>query len=154
MSKRPPRRPVLVVLNGPNLNLLGVREPHIYGSRTLSDIETLCRTTATELGAELDFRQSNHEGQLVDWIQEVRATATGLVINPAALTHYSVSVMDALATVQGKVVEVHLSNIHRREPWRTTSYPSKVADGVIVGLGAEGYAAAIRFLLAPSRDCA
>lgn len=141
------RSGVVAVFNGPNLNLLGVREPEKYGTQTLSDIELSCRSAAAALGATVDFRQTNHEGQLVDWIQEVRTAIRGLVINPAGLTHTSVVLMDALATVPVKVVEVHLTNIHRREPFRATSYPSKVADGVIAGLGPAGYVAAIRYVL-------
>ncbi|MGH8890775.1 MAG: type II 3-dehydroquinate dehydratase [Acidothermaceae bacterium] len=138
---------VIAVFNGPNLNLLGIREPEKYGLQTLADVERECRDVAAPFGAAIDFRQTNHEGVLIDWIHEVRASISGLVLNPAALTHTSVALMDALATVPVKVVEVHLTNIHRREPFRATSYPSKVAHGVIAGLGVGSYKAAVRYLV-------
>jgi 3-dehydroquinate dehydratase-2 len=137
----------VAVFNGPNLNLLGIREPEKYGLQTLSDVEQLCRKVAAPFDVVVDFRQTNHEGVLIDWIHEVRTSIAGLVLNPAGLTHTSVALMDALATVPVKVVEVHLTNIHQREPFRATSYPSKVAHGVIAGLGVGGYAAAVRYLL-------
>ena len=133
----------LLVLNGPNLNLLGVREPKIYGSQSLADIEAVCAEAAQAAGMALDFRQSNHEGELVDWIQAARGTAEGMVINPAAYTHTSVAIHDALRLFEGPIVEVHLSNIHQREPFRHHSFVSLVARGVICGLGAHGYALAI-----------
>lgn len=129
----------VLILNGPNLNLLGKREPEIYGHQTLKDVEDLCKKAALAQNVEIDFRQSNHEGTLVDWIQEARETFDGIIINPAAYTHTSVAIHDALAAVDIPVVEVHLSNIHKREEFRHTSYVSKVADGVICGLGTEGY---------------
>lgn len=133
----------LLVLNGPNLNLLGVCEPKIYGSQSLADIEAVCAEAAQAAGMALDFRQSNHEGELVDWIQAARGTAEGIVINPAAYTHTSVAIHDALRLFEGPIVEVHLSNIHQREPFRHHSFVSLVARGVICGLGAHGYALAI-----------
>jgi 3-dehydroquinate dehydratase II len=132
------------VLNGPNLNLLGARQPEIYGHATLGDVEKLCRTAAQQHGLAVDFRQSNHEGEIVDWIQEAREKkAAGLVINAAAYTHTSVAILDALATLEAPIVEVHISNIHARESFRRRSYVSQVARGVICGFGIEGYALAI-----------
>lgn len=133
----------VVVLNGPNLNLLGEREPHIYGSETLADVEAMCRARAAELGLELDFRQTNHEGVLIDAIHEVRRSAAGVVINAGGWTHTSVAIRDALTNVVGPVVEVHISDIHAREDFRHHSYISDVADEVIVGRGTKGYAEAI-----------
>ncbi|MGY0487212.1 type II 3-dehydroquinate dehydratase [Streptomyces sp. WG-D5] len=131
----------IMVLNGPNLNLLGKRQPEIYGRDTLADVEALCVKTATALGATVDFRQSNHEGQLVDWIHEARENHVGIVINPAAYSHTSVAILDALNTCDGMpVVEVHISNIHHREEFRHHSYVSLRADGVIAGCGVQGYA--------------
>ncbi len=131
------------MLNGPNLNMLGIREPEIYGRDTLDDIRTACRSRADDLGLEIDFRQSNGEGELVDWIQEARGSAAGIVINPAGFTHTSVAIMDALQLTDLPVVEVHLSNIYRREPFRKHSYVSAAADGVISGFGAHGYLLAL-----------
>lgn len=133
----------VVVLNGPNLNLLGEREPEVYGSETLADVEALCAKAVAELGLALDFRQSNHEGVLVDAIHEVRSSAAGIVINAGALTHTSISLRDALAAVSVPVIEVHISNVHAREAFRHHSYLSAVVDGVIVGCGTQGYALAI-----------
>lgn len=133
----------VIILNGPNLNLLGTREKSIYGSETLADIEALCRTACENLGLACDFRQSNHEGELVDWIQSARKTADALVINPAAYSHTSVAIHDALRTLDKPIVEVHLSNIHQREPFRHHSYVSAVAQGVICGLGPRGYTLAL-----------
>lgn len=133
----------VVVLNGPNLNLLGEREPDVYGSGTLADLEKLCRAVAEEHGLGLDFRQSNHEGVLIDAVHEVRASAAGLVVNAGGLTHTSVALRDALATVRGPVIEVHLSNVHAREEFRRRSYLSGVCEAVIVGCGSRGYAYAI-----------
>ena len=127
------------VLNGPNLNLLGVREPSIYGRDTLGDVEERCTARAAALGLEIDFRQSNHEGQLVDWIQEARESADGIILNAGALTHTSVALLDALSAADLPVIEVHLSNIFRRESFRHHSYVSLAANGVICGLGAQGY---------------
>lgn len=135
---------VVAVLNGPNLDVLGERDPALYGTATLADVRELCRHTADELGHEVDFRQTNHEGVLVEQLHELRAIADGVVINPAGYAHTSVAVRDALALVRGPVIEVHLSNIHRREGFRHHSYVSEVADGVIAGCGAYGYALALR----------
>ncbi|MBW3589083.1 MAG: type II 3-dehydroquinate dehydratase [Actinobacteria bacterium] len=136
------------VLNGPNLNLLGEREPEVYGTTTLGDIEKLVKSRAEDLKAEVDFRQTNHEGVLVDWLQEARGQADGVVLNPAALSHYSLAVRDAVVACGLPVVEVHLSNIFGREPWRAKSVVSGVADGVIVGLGPLGYVRALEALVA------
>ena len=135
--------PVVFILNGPNLNLLGVRDPSIYGRDTLGDIEERCTARAAALSLELDFRQTNHEGQLVDWIQEARESADGIVLNAGALTHTSVALLDALSAAGLPVIEVHLSNIFRRESFRHHSYVSLAANGVICGLGAQGYELAL-----------
>jgi 3-dehydroquinate dehydratase-2 len=139
------------VLNGPNLNLLGRRQPEIYGRETLEDVELLCRDAAGD-SHNILMRQSNWEGQIVDWIHEARETACGIVINPAALTHTSVAILDALNAFDGPVIEVHISQVHRREAFRHHSYVSMRADGVIAGLGLEGYAAAIRRVVSLTRD--
>jgi 3-dehydroquinate dehydratase II len=131
------------ILNGPNLNLLGVREPSIYGRDTLGDVEERCAARGAALGLEIDFRQSNHEGQLVDWIQEARESADGIILNAGALTHTSVALLDALSAADLPVIEVHLSNIFRRESFRHHSYVSLAANGVICGLGAKGYELAV-----------
>lgn len=136
-------RPLLVVLNGPNLNLLGEREPDIYGHETLADVEALCRKRADRLEWELDFRQTNHEGVMIDAIHEVRASAVGVVVNAGGWTHTSVAIRDALAAVQGPVVEVHISDVHAREEFRHHSYISDLAAEVIVGRGVGGYVDAI-----------
>jgi 3-dehydroquinate dehydratase II len=132
------------VLNGPNLNLLGQREPEIYGHATLADVEKLCRATAAKHKFGIEFRQSNHEGELVDWIQQARAAdVAGLVINPAGYGHTSVAILDALATLSAPIIEVHISNIHAREPFRRRTYVSQVARAVVCGFGITGYALAI-----------
>jgi 3-dehydroquinate dehydratase II len=132
------------VLNGPNLNLLGSREPEIYGRATLADVEKLCRATAKRHGLAVQFRQSNHEGEIVDWIQQARADkAAGLVINPAGYGHTSVAILDALTGMEVPVIEVHISNIHARESFRRRTYVSQAARAVICGFGIEGYALAI-----------
>ena len=136
----PPR---ILVLNGPNLNMLGVREPEIYGRQTLEDILHACLARARAAAVEVDFRQSNSEAELVDWIQQARESAAGIIINPAAYTHTSVAIRDALALTGLPVVEVHLSNIYRREPFRSHSHVSAVAAGVISGFGSHGYLLAI-----------
>jgi 3-dehydroquinate dehydratase-2 len=144
----------VLVLHGPNLNLLGTREPAVYGSATLDDIDRDLLQIAQEAGSTLQSLQSNHEGVLIDRVHAARSDGTDfIVINPAAFTHTSVALRDALAGVAVPFVEVHLSNVHRREPFRHHSYFSDLAEGVIVGLGAQGYALALRFALsrAPAR---
>jgi 3-dehydroquinate dehydratase II len=133
----------ILVLNGPNLNLLGVREPETYGHDTLADIEEACLERAAALELTVDFRQSNHEGQLVDWIQEARESADGIILNAGALTHTSIAILDALKASDLPVIEVHLSNIFRRESFRRHSYVSEAAQGVICGFGAQGYLLAL-----------
>ncbi len=140
----PASRRLVTVLNGPNLNMLGLRQPHIYGHATLDDVEQLCAETAESLGLAIDFRQSNSEGELVTWIQECRGKASGIVINPAAYTTTSVALLDAILASELPVIEVHITNIHRREEFRQHSYISKVAVGVICGLGIRGYAHALQ----------
>jgi len=138
-------KPVFV-LNGPNLNLLGSREPEIYGHTTLADIEAETRKRAGTLGLTIDFRQSNHEGELVDWLQEARKAAAGVILNAGAYTHTSVALHDALKAVDLPIIEVHISNPYKREPFRHTSFVSPVATGVICGVGAQGYWLAIEAL--------
>jgi len=133
----------ILILNGPNLNLLGVREPETYGTDTLADIEEACLERAAALGLAVDFRQSNHEGQLVDWIQEARDSADGIVINAGGYTHSSVAILDALRASDLPVIEVHISNIFKREHFRHRSYVSLAATGVICGLGPHGYLLAL-----------
>lgn len=133
----------ILILNGPNLNLLGVREPETYGRDTLADIEEACMERGSVLGLAIDFRQSNIEGQLVEWIQEARENADGIIINPAGYTTTSVAILDALLAAELPVIEVHLSNIHRREAFRQSSLVSRAATGVICGLGTQGYVLAI-----------
>lgn len=134
---------IVFVLNGPNLNLLGKREPEVYGTATLDDLKRAVEAKAKALGLTPDFRQTNHEGALVDWIQEAGATAVGLILNPGAYTHTSVAIHDALKAIAIPKIEVHLSNIHAREAFRRHSYVSPAATGVICGLGAHGYLAAL-----------
>ncbi len=136
----------VLVLNGPNLNMLGTREPATYGTETLADIERMVKAEGKALGLTVTARQSNHEGELVTWIQEALGKFEAIVINPAAYSHTSVAIHDALRAVGLPVVEVHLSNIHAREPFRHHSYVSAVATGVICGLGAAGYRLALRAL--------
>src|ERR1700688_56737 len=139
----------IYVLNGLNLNRLGTREPQIYGHATLADVEKLCQTTARRHGLTVEFRQSNHEGEIIDWIHQARAEkAAGLVINPAGFTTTSVAILDALLTMAAPIIEVHITNIHAREEFRRHSYVSKVARAVICGFGIEGYALAISGLAA------
>ena len=133
----------ILILNGPNLNLLGTREPEVYGAETLADIEAACIRRAESLNLQVDFRQSNAEGQLVDWIQQARGQYAALIINAGAYTHTSVAILDALLAVDMPVYEVHLSNIFKREPFRHTSYISRAAAGVICGYGGFGYEMAI-----------
>ena len=137
------------VLNGPNLNLLGSREPEVYGRATLADVEKLCRATAKQHGLAVEFRQSNHEGEIVDWIQQARAEkAAGVVINPAGYGHTSVAILDALAALEAPIIEIHISNIHARESFRRRTYVSQVARAVLCGFGIHGYALAIDGLAA------
>jgi 3-dehydroquinate dehydratase II len=136
--------PIVAVLNGPNLNLLGRRQPEIYGRETLADVEADCRRVAAELGLEIEFRQSNREYELIDWIHGCRGRAAAILINPAAFTHTSVAILDALNTFEGPIIEVHISNVHKREDFRRHSYVSGVASGVIAGCGVQGYELALR----------
>ncbi|GLQ35679.1 3-dehydroquinate dehydratase [Amylibacter marinus] len=136
----------IYILNGPNLNLLGKREPDIYGTATLDDVEALCNDACAGR-ASCTLLQSNHEGQLIDWIHQATEQAAGIVINPAAFTHTSVALLDALNTFDGPVIEVHISQVHKREEFRHISYVSKRADAVIAGMGVAGYAAATRHIL-------
>ncbi len=141
----------VLVLNGPNLNLLGTREPQVYGAQTLADVEARCRSAATANGWTVDFRQSNHEGQLIDWIHEAGrnqagGTVAGVVFNAGAYTHTSVALHDAIKAVGVPVIEVHISNVHAREPFRHHSYLSPAAAGIVVGFGIDGYALAIEGL--------
>ncbi|WP_041794409.1 type II 3-dehydroquinate dehydratase [Pararhodospirillum photometricum] len=143
MTERP-----VYVLNGPNLNLLGLRQPEIYGATTLEDLRALCLETGARLGLGIDFRQTNHEGVLVEWIHEARTQARAVVLNAAAYTHTSVALLDALLACERPVVEVHLSNIHRREAFRHHSYVSQAALGMICGFGAHGYVLALEAVAA------
>ena len=129
----------IFVLNGPNLNLLGKRQPEIYGRETMEDVKAMCIAEAQKNGFEIRYHQSNREYELIDWIHEAREKAVGIVINPAAFTHTSVAILDALNTFDGPVVEVHISNVHKREAFRHHSYVSLRADGVIAGCGTQGY---------------
>ncbi|MDH5531825.1 MAG: type II 3-dehydroquinate dehydratase [Paracoccaceae bacterium] len=135
---------LIYILNGPNLNLLGKRQPEIYGRETLADVEAQCAKLAGEFGVQSKLMQSNWEGQIVDWIHEARGAAAGIIINPGALTHTSIAILDALNTFDGPVIEVHISNIHKRETFRHNSFVSLRADGVIAGCGVEGYSFALR----------
>ena len=137
------RAPKILVVNGPNLNMLGVREPGVYGRDRLADIEKLCRKAGRELGLVIDFRQSNHEGEIVGWLQEARSAHAGIVINAGAYTHTSIAILDALQLAELPAIEVHLSNIFRRETFRHHSYVSLAARAVICGLGASGYRLAL-----------
>jgi 3-dehydroquinate dehydratase-2 len=132
------------ILNGPNLNLLGQRQPEIYGGETLADVVQACTDLAGSLGLTVKPLQSNHEGQLVDWIQEARLNGSAIILNPGAYSHTSVAILDALNTFDGPVIEVHISNIHKREAFRHHSFVSSRADGVIAGCGTEGYLLALR----------
>lgn len=134
----------ILILNGPNLNMLGTREPATYGHQTLADISRLCAETAKSLGLLTEFRQTNHEAELIEWIHAARGRCAGIVINPAAWTHTSVAIRDALVTSEVPVIEVHLSNVHGRETFRHHSFVSPIALGVICGLGSGGYRAALQ----------
>lgn len=135
---------IVTLLNGPNLNLLGLRQPEIYGSETLADVVARCAALASDLGLQVSAQQSNHEGDLVEMIHAARGTSAAIVINPGAYSHTSVAILDALNTFDGVVIEVHISNIHKREAFRHHSYVSARADGVIAGCGTEGYLLALR----------
>jgi 3-dehydroquinate dehydratase-2 len=138
----------IVVVNGPNLNLLGKREPHIYGTRSLADLTKAVRAKAKELGVQVSFFQSNHEGELIDFIQKEAPGSLGIVINPGALSHYSLALADCLDSVTVPTVEVHISNIHAREEFRSKSVTARAAKGVITGLGFTGYLFAMEYLVA------
>ena len=133
----------ILILNGPNLNMLGLREPEIYGHQTLDDIRALCESRAEDCGLAVDFRQSNHEGKLIDWIQQAPKVHAGIILNPGGYTHTSVAIMDALRAVDLPAIELHLSNIHRREPFRRRSYVAQAVQGSICGFGAQGYVLAL-----------
>lgn len=139
---------LIAVLNGPNMNMLGLRQPELYGGFTLDDVEQLCAESGEMLGLAIDFRQTNVEGELISWVQECRGRAAGIVINPAGYTTTSIALMDALLAVELPVIEVHVTNIHRREEFRQHSYVSKAAVGVICGLGIQGYALALTAMAA------
>lgn len=138
--------PLIAVLNGPNMNMLGLRQTGIYGTATLDDVEQLCAETAEQLNLAIDFRQTNGEGELVSWVQECRGRAAGIVINPAGYTTTSVALLDALLAVDLPTIEVHVTNIHRREAFRRRSYVSAAATGIVCGLGPRGYALALEAL--------
>jgi 3-dehydroquinate dehydratase II len=142
----------ILILNGPNLNLLGRREPDIYGMTNLADIEVMCRAEAARLGRGIDFRQSNGEGELIAWVQNIPGHFAGLILNAGAYSHTSVALLDALRTLDEPLIEVHLSNIYRREDFRHLSYVSLAATGVICGFGPQGYRMALRALAAMLRD--
>ena len=142
-----PAEPCLYILNGPNLNLLGKRQPEIYGRETLAEVEAQCRAAAEAGGFAIRFLQSNGEHQIIDWVHEARETAAGIIINPAAYSHTSVAILDALNTFEGPVLEVHISNVHKREAFRHHSFVSLRADGVIAGFGTQGYVLAVTRML-------
>lgn len=146
--------PMIYILNGPNLNLLGKRQPHIYGHETLADVEAQCRETGKGFGLEIKLMQSNAEFQIIDWIHEAREQAAGIIVNPGAFTHTSIAILDALNTFEGPVIEVHISQVHKREAFRHHSYVSHRADAVMAGFGIQGYELAVRrmaTLLAPAK---
>ena len=132
------------IINGPNLNLLGLREPHIYGSTTLADVQAMCDAMAAELGVEIEFHQSNHEGVIIDLIQEARENCSGIILNPAGFTSTSIAILDGLLASELPIIEVHVTNIHKREEFRHLSYVSKAANAVIAGAGPQGYELALR----------
>lgn len=141
----------VLVLNGPNLARLGTREPEIYGATTYGDLVTLCQRSAAEVGIEVDVRQTDHEGEMLGWLHEAADTGTPVVLNAGAWTHYSIAVRDAAAQLTAPLVEVHISNVHAREPFRHHSHVSAIASGVIIGLGVDGYPLALRWLAGRSR---
>ena len=141
----------VLVLNGPNLARLGTREPEIYGATTYAELVTLCQRSGTELGVEVDVRQTDSEADMLGWLHEAADTATPVVLNAGAWTHYSIAVRDAAAQLTAPLVEVHISNVHAREPFRQHSHLSAIASGVIVGLGVDGYALALRWIAGKSR---
>jgi 3-dehydroquinate dehydratase-2 len=145
MAKKPKQSKTLLIyiLNGPNLNLLGHREPEVYGTTTLAQIEKMCADQAKGHGLSIVFRQSNHEGEIVDALQEARTSGAAVIINPAGYGHTSIAILDSIQALKIPVIEVHLSNIHKREPYRHNSYVSKGAIGIVMGLGAQGYLRAI-----------
>ena len=140
-------KPILI-LNGPNLNMLGTREPHIYGATTLAEVEEMCRQKAAKFGQTISFHQSNREYELIEWVQGAIKNNDGIIINPAAYTHTSVAILDALTMFKGPIIELHISNIHKREAYYHHSYVSKVATAVIAGLGTDGYRIATSSMLA------
>ncbi|WP_236176072.1 type II 3-dehydroquinate dehydratase [Pseudomonas qingdaonensis] len=133
----------LLVLNGPNLNMLGLRQPEVYGRETLADVQALCHSAGQRLDLNIEFHQTNHEGQMIDWIHQARGRVAGIVINPGAWTHTSVAIHDALFAAEVPVIEVHISNVHKREAFRHHSYVSLVAQAVLAGFGTHGYVLAI-----------
>jgi 3-dehydroquinate dehydratase-2 len=138
--------PIISILNGPNLNMLGTRQPELYGRESLGDIESLCRAHSVRLGLDVEFRQSNAEGDLVTWIQQCRGRIAGIILNAGAYTHTSVAILDALLAAEVPTVEVHLSNIHQRDSFRHHSYVAKAAKGMICGFGSHGYVLALEAL--------
>lgn len=143
---------VIYILNGPNLNLLGKRQPEIYGHETLADVERDCRAVATQAGFDIRFHQSNREYELIDWIHEARDSGAAILINAGAFTHTSIAILDALNTFDGPVMEVHISNVYKREAFRHQSYISQRADGVIAGMGVQGYQLALRRAMSLLQD--
>jgi 3-dehydroquinate dehydratase-2 len=145
MAKKPKQYKTLpiYILNGPNLNLLGFREPEVYGTTTLAQIEKMCAAQAASHGLSIVFRQSNHEGEIVDQLQEARTSAAAVIINPAGYGHTSIAILDTIQALKIPVIEVHLSNLHKREAYRHLSYVSKGATGIVMGLGAQGYLRAV-----------
>lgn len=142
----PSMNDTILILNGPNLNLLGKRQPEIYGHETLGDVEALCRAEAEAFGLTVDFHQSNAEHQIIDWIHQYRVGSAGIVINPGAFTHTSIAILDALATCEVPIVECHISNVHKREAFRHHSYVSLAATAVLAGFGTHGYVLAVRHI--------
>ncbi len=139
--------PRILLLNGPNLNTLGIRQPEVYGTATLDDVVALATATATEMGFDIDARQTNHEGEMLEWIHQARGQVGGIVINPGAWTHTSIALRDALSVPDVPIIEIHMSNVHAREEFRHKSYVSGIASGVIAGFGVRGYEFAVRRLV-------